>query len=95
MAVACAVELLASKVHVSPEQLDVKFATGGCGVLGYTKPGATKAEFYEDLNRCDELIKATTCKNDSCLPTQSFEAQTDCMHDKGWDSTRRGDRFMR
>jgi hypothetical protein len=32
VAPAWAVEVLASKLHVSAEQLKVKFATGGCGV---------------------------------------------------------------
>ena len=31
VAPACAVVLLALKLHVSAEQLEVKFATGGCG----------------------------------------------------------------
>src|SRR3989442_3764551 len=44
----CAVELLASKLHVSPEQLDVKFATGGATtvtacVFGLEPPASVTA----------------------------------------------------
>src|SRR3989442_10316560 len=49
----CAVELLASKLHVSPEQLDVKFATGGATtltacVLGLEAPATTPVKVTLD-----------------------------------------------
>lgn len=66
-----------------------------CGVRGFSKEGATRSDFDNDLRQC---VYESNIGANPCFPgsggCQKTKARNACMERKGWQITRDGDRYM-
>lgn len=69
----------------------------GCS-SGFSKPGAEYTDFYQDLTECEQqhTPDLSVCIGAQCAHQhrKTSRRRNQCMMARGWEITKRGDRFF-